>query len=161
MNKCEPVPPRRQRHIGFELRNIYHMTKRRSFSDEVERRCDGMSDVQIWILGYLYAHRNADVFQRDLEEEFNIRRSSVSSVIGAMEEKGLIERRSVASDARLKLIVLTDAAVELQEMIMRDIDEFERRLRAGISDEELESFFRVLSKIKANLETIENGGAGK
>ena len=64
----------------------------------------------------------------------------------------MIERVRVAEDARLKRIVLTDRAIQLHKMIIEDMEQREKRLRKGLTDEELASFFYVMEKIKANLE---------
>lgn len=39
------------------------------------------------------------MFQKDIEEAFNITRSSVTGVVKLMEQKGYIRRESVAGDA--------------------------------------------------------------
>ena len=93
-----------------------------------------------------------DVFQRDLEKRFSCRRSTMSNVLSLMEKNGLIERVSVVQDARLKKIVLTDRAVELHRMITDEISDREKRMTEGISEKELECFFKVIDKIKTNLE---------
>ena len=37
-----------------------------------------------WILGYLYNHRDQPVYQRDIEREFSITRSTVTSILQLM-----------------------------------------------------------------------------
>lgn len=51
------------------------------------------------ILGYLYWSRPKDVYQKDIEEHFNITRSSVAGIVKLMEQKGYILRQSVQGDA--------------------------------------------------------------
>lgn len=48
-----------------------------------------------WVIVYLAHNSDRDVFQRDLEERFNVRRSTVSNILSLMEKKGLIKRESV------------------------------------------------------------------
>jgi len=69
-----------------------------------------------------------------------------------MEQKGYIERVSVESDARLKKIVLTEKAVEIHHKITKEIEIREKKLRLGVSDEELEIFFSVMNKFSKNME---------
>lgn len=61
-----------------------------------------------WIIEYLYRHRDEPVFQRDIEREFSITRSTVTNILQLMERKGYIQRLSVPQDARLKQLVLTE-----------------------------------------------------
>ena len=65
-----------------------------------------------WIVEYLYSHQNEPVFQRDIERDFSITRSTVTNILQLMERKGYIERQSVPQDARLKMLVLTAKGLE-------------------------------------------------
>ena len=61
---------------------------------------------------YLYEHQDAEIYQKDIEKYFGICRSGVTNIIQALEKKGLVCRASVASDARLKKVMLTEAGRE-------------------------------------------------
>ena len=50
--------------------------------------------------------------------------------------------------------MLTDAAVQIADGVRRDIDRKELLMRQGLSDEELDTFFRVMDKIKENLSVL-------
>ena len=52
-----------------------------------------------WIIEYLYRHRDEPVFQRDIEREFSITRSTVTNILQLMERKGYIQRQSVPAQA--------------------------------------------------------------
>ena len=68
-----------------------------------------------------------------------------------MEKNGMIKRIGVDYDARLKKIVLTEKAIEIQKTLDEKFEQLERNLSKGISREELETFFTVLSKITNNI----------
>lgn len=119
------------------------------FSEEGMEEVCGMQGP---LIGYIFEQsRSRDVFQRDLEKEFNIRRSTATVMLQNMEQKGFIVREPVEQDARLKKIVLTDKAIELHNAIRRSIDVFNTYLEAGITQEEKEEFFRILDKVTENL----------
>lgn len=119
------------------------------FSEEGMEEVCGMQGP---LIGYIFEQsRSRDVFQRDLEKEFNIRRSTATVMLQNMEQKGFIVRVPVEQDARLKKIVLTDKAIELHNAIRRSIDVFNTYLEAGITQEEKEEFFRILDKVTENL----------
>ena len=42
------------------------------------------------------------MFQRDVEQVFSLSRSTATGILQQLEEKGLLRRESVPSDARLK-----------------------------------------------------------
>jgi DNA-binding MarR family transcriptional regulator len=96
------------------------------------------------------------VFQRDIEEAFGIRRSTATVMLQQLERKELIERLPVEGDARLKSIVLTGKAAEFCRVLHQDRDKMEAVMRQNISPEELTVFFTVADKIRENLEESEN-----
>ena len=135
--------------IGFQIRAVSNLIKRKIY----EIRPDGqplLTDLQGRILGFLYHNQDREIFQRDIEEHFYIRRSTVSRLLAGMEEQGLLQRIPVPRDARLKKLVMTPRAVSLHEEITRRLDEMERLLGRGLSRRELEEFLRILEKIKRN-----------
>ena len=158
--RCEmQKPPENQinsdLHVGVEVRKLSHMIKRCAMSTEAHQKADKLTGVHSWIIGYLFDNRDRDIFQRDLEESFNIRRSSVSNVLSLMERNELIERKPVEHDARLKKVVLTPRAIELHEMIGKDIAELEAAIIEGIPKDDLEIFFKTIGKMMNNLEKRE------
>ena len=69
----------------------------------------------------------------------------------------MISRESVDYDARLKRIVLTDKARELQQKLCAHISETEARLVSGISERELSVFMSVIAKMSDNIDGEGNG----
>lgn len=112
---------------------------------------DKMTGAHGWVIGFLYHNRDRDIFQRDFEKECNVRPSSATNMLKLMEKKGLIRRVGVDYDARLKKIVLTEKAIKIQETLDEKFAALEEQLSANISEEELKTFFTVLSKIRKNI----------
>ena len=83
--------------------NLLHRAALRIPSDPAY---EGISLSQMASIGYIYFMKR-DVYQRDLENHFELRRSTVSSSLSVLEKKGLIKRLPVSHDARLKKLVLT------------------------------------------------------
>ncbi|MDD3402791.1 MAG: MarR family transcriptional regulator [Hespellia sp.] len=143
--------------LGFVIKDLSNILKRKLdhvvFGDTEEF----MSGAHGWLICYLHEEgKKRDIYQRDIEQHFNIRRSSVTGLLQKMEKNGLIVRESVENDARLKKIMLTPRAVENHLMITQRIDAFDQILEAGITPEEREIFIRVADKIKHNLESGED-----
>ena len=118
-----------------------------------ERSSAGISHVNAQIMSYLAMYEGQDVFQRDIEEVFSIRRSTVSKVVSLMEAKGLIEREAVEQDARLKKLKLTQKAREIHEVAAREFTDFERRVTQSLTDEEIIALTALLDKIGSALES--------
>lgn len=103
------------------------------------------------VVEYLYENRERDVFQRDLEGEFMIRRSTVTGILQGMERRGMICRQAVERDARLKKLILTDKGLAVHKHVAESLSQIEARALAGLSEEEILLFRRTLEKIKRNL----------
>jgi len=146
-----------ERHIGREIRGLSNLIKRRIDGQAAKLGIEDMTGVQGWLLHYLYKRTpQGQVFQRDIEEAFGIRRSTATVMLQQLERKELIERLPVAGDARLKSIVLTEKAIEFGRALHQDRDKMEAIMRKNITPEELADFFAVADKIRENLECYEN-----
>jgi MarR family transcriptional repressor of mepA len=144
-----------QKTVSFELRVLGNLIRRQAAQSEIRRHVDDLTGTNGWVIGFIADHEGQDIFQRDLEVRFSIRRSTATKILQLMEKKGLLERQSVAYDARLKKLVLTPKALELHKLATEDMRVFEQRLTHGLSKEELEAFFHITDKMKKNL--IESG----
>lgn len=147
--------------VGFEIHKTSRIIKRYIDSDASKSYVDKMTGTHGWAVGYFYCNRDRDIFQKDFEQEFNIRRSTASSILSLMEKNDLIKRESVPYDARLKKITLTKKALEIQSIVEKDFERFENTMKQNISDEELEIFFGVLEKININMERNDVSDAQK
>ena len=148
MHCCEQTPPRL---VGAAVKALSHAF-RRHFSEAI--RSSGMEDLsamQGHVIGYLYHCRDRDVYQRDLEETFNITRSSVTGIVKLMEEKGYLSRQSVLGDARLKKLTLTPKGLEYQQRAMAAIDQVEAAALQGLTQTEIETFLSLCTRIRTNL----------
>ncbi len=143
---------KRENEIGFVVRRLSNLIKRDVESSKLRLGIDPVRGVNGWAIGYLYDNRGRDIFQKDFESKFSIRPSTASNILKNMEQKGFIERISVESDARLKKIVLTEKAIEIHKNVIKEINAREKRLKCGISDSDLKTFFSVMERLTANME---------
>ena len=94
--------------IGFIVRSLDNMMMRNAVGDEKSEKKGMMPVMQGWIIGYLYDHKEEEIFQRDIEAEFYIARSTVTCLVKQMEQKGYIARVAVERDCRLKRLCLLE-----------------------------------------------------
>ena len=109
------------RHLGLEVHRLEKLMARQRGYSAAHQDADRQTGMHGYLLRYLYENQERDVFQRDIEKAFSISRSSVTVTLQLMEKNGLIRRESVAQDARLKRIVLTQKARDLHRQIEADI----------------------------------------
>ena len=112
---------------------------------------EDLSGVNSFIIVFIYLNKDRDIYQKDIEKEFGITRSTASNIISLMEKKGYVSRESVNNDARLKKLVLTKLAIDYCEKFLEDLDKLNSDLVEDISEEELISFYKTLNKIENNL----------
>ncbi|MBD9208770.1 MAG: MarR family transcriptional regulator [Clostridiales bacterium] len=138
--------------FGREIRIISNLMRRRLDSSAVMTRSKNITGTGGWLLGYLYANRDRDIYQRDVEKEFSIRRATSSKVITRLEDKGFVRRESVDCDARLKKLVLTEEGMKIQRDVCRELDDFDEKLISVLTEDEQKTLFELLGKIKDSLE---------
>ncbi len=121
--------------------------------------CAAMSAAQSFFLFQIYrrTREGTPTYQRDLEREFSLRRSTASGILSQLEQSGLLRRETSAQDARLKTLVLTDEAVALCEERRRRIEAFEASLTENLSPAEQAQLLALLERVRNNIEPEEEG----
>lgn len=137
--------------IGLTVKRIANLFKREVDKAIADRGIEELTGMQSFVIRYLVRNGERDVFQRDIEKEFSIRRSTATAMLQLLEKNGYITRVISTEDARLKKIVLTKKAFERHKVISQEIDKTEERLYNGLTKEEISVFFKVAEKLKENL----------
>ncbi len=138
--------------IGFQIHGLSHMIKWLTHQYGGEDGEHSGAGIYGWLVGFLYDNRDKDIYQRDLQQQFSVRRSTMTGILQAMERDGMITRHPVEWDARLKKIQLTEKAIQRQERFQQTIAGIEARLSAGLTPEEKASFISICEKIRSTLE---------
>lgn len=141
----------KQKTVSAQLRTLTRRIHRFIENSPNKKQIDSVTGTNGWIIAYLSCKKDEDVFQRDIEKEFDITRSTASKVIDLMEQKGLIERQRVSSDARLKKISLTPKAEQLSALFENDQKILEETLTKGFTDEEIQTLNEYIVRMKNNL----------
>lgn len=110
-----------------------------------------ISRRQAAVIGIIDESGDKPVFQKDISKILRIRRSTATSMLQDMEREGLIVRKPVGRDLRLKQIVLTDKSEEYAKVINEEFRLIENLIVKGFSEEEKQFLKIYLSRIKDNL----------
>ncbi len=140
-------------HLGKKIGHISHMIKRSIDSLHYPYDINGK---QSRLLGFI-AHESSkrELYQKDIEEELQIRRSSVTSMLQNLEKANMIQRVSVDKDARLKKIILTDLGKEVTKNTYHNIIAFEDELSSLFHEDEIEQLHEYLNRIDQYLKEKE------
>ena len=139
--------------LGLDISKINHIISRKMDASVISAIDDNLTIAQAYVIDFICNEgKDKDVFQKDLESVFDLKRSSISLMLNNMEKSGLIERMLVKEDGRLKKIVLTEKSIKIYEKISDAIDLIENKLSENITEEEVKVFQNVLNKIRNSLE---------
>ena len=136
-------------HGGAPVKCILDVSKNIRYFFDLAMSANGLTSIQSRILGHLRHAQEQDrcVFQREIEEVFRIKRSSVTSVLQTLEKKGLIIRESISEDARLKKLVLTEEAKKMQVDTYQALGDMEKLMRSLFTEEEFKQFLDYMNRI--------------
>ena len=137
--------------LGFDIGRINHIISRKMDAAIINAISDNLTVSQAYVIDFI-SMAGKDIFKKDLEKHFDLKRSSISLMLNNMEKNDLIQRVPVAEDARLKKIILTEKALLLNKNISNAIDSIENKLSDSLTLEEINTFYKVLDKIRNNLE---------
>lgn len=138
--------------LSFEFKRMNNLMSRYIHSGLISGGFDEITIMHGWILGFLYGNRNRKIYQRDLENRFGIAKSTVTNILKLMEKKGYVTRVEDADDARLKQLRLTKLGEDTQQETIRVLDEINKGMEDGITDDEKEVFYSIVDKLRKNME---------
>ena len=139
--------------LGLDISKIHHIISRKMDASVISSIDDNLTVSQAYVIDFIFNQCNKkEIFQKNLEKAFDLKRSSISLMLNNMEKSDLIERVPVTEDARLKKIILTQKSIKLYEKISTAIDSIEDKLSENITPEEIKVFQSVLEKIRNSLE---------
>ena len=145
--------------VGYAVKSLDRRIGRVIDNIPAVRENKDLTSIQFWVLAFLFRESDRDLFQRDVEAEFNIRRSTATEILKTMEKNGLIRREPVGYDARLKKIVTLPYAENIRRQLEAQVERTEKQLTEGFSEEELAQFYEFIRRFKENLGKLEQADA--
>jgi MarR family transcriptional regulator, transcriptional regulator for hemolysin len=131
--------------IGRQLAGTAKMVSR-AFDDAL---AEAGGSVPVWlVLISLKSQRLRN--QRELAAAVGIREATLTHHLNSMDEQGLITRRRDPSNRRVHLVELTDAGEAAFDRLRGAATAFDKRLRAGLSDEDIDLLAGLLGRLEAN-----------
>jgi DNA-binding MarR family transcriptional regulator len=141
-----------ERAIAPKIIGLANVIRRCALDEPKPENSERPTGMQHWILGHIHQNAECDIFQKDLEATFELRRSTATGILNLLEKNGYIKREPVDYDARLKKLSLTPKALLFCEQSIEKMKEMENKLAKGLTQEEITTLIGLLGKIKNNLE---------
>ena len=137
--------------LGLDIEKIDRIISRDMDANIMKAVGDKVTVSQAYVIDFMINTDKEDIFQKDLEKQFDLKRAAISLMLNNMEKNDLIKRVPVSEDARLKKLVLTEKSIALADTITTAIDEIENTLLEDLTQEEIDTFYTVLNKMRNSL----------
>ncbi len=143
-----------RQHLGREISIAANQFRR--ITDRIIEHRVGLTAAQTHTLHFIMIRaEQGAVYQKDIEREFDLRSPSVTSMLKQLEAKELIVREPDAHDGRLKRIVLTPKAMEIQEQICSCIMYMEEEVGNCLNGEEKAQLMTLLRRISEKVSEMD------
>ena len=132
-----------------ELRKINIALRRRMCAFALgDRKAPAVSSM---VVHYIFM-QGGSALQKEVENEFGLRRSTASQLIKKLEEDGYVTREITGNDGKSKTIYLTQEAKAQQAAVAEKFGEIERQIESSLTPEEISTFLKLSEKICKNIE---------
>ncbi len=136
-----------------EFRKLGHLIHLMVEREARKRGFEFIAGPQGQVLNFL-SHREKEgkvTLIRDVEQELHISKSVTSNLIKRMGKNGFIYLEASPTDKRAKYVYLTDSVKANLNDMKQFFEEVEQSLVAGVSEEELSTFFKVMQQFYENM----------
>ena len=136
--------------LGLEVRILSNLIYNRMNQTAME--IENLTIHQYWILSYLTTNLDKEVYQKEIEQLFSIKRSTTNEMLRTMETRGFIRRTVSSEDARRNILSVTEEGIAAREQLDQDLGQFMLQFFGDIPRSELEQFQRTLQTLRRNIE---------
>ena len=143
----------------IEIKKIDNLILRKLLSYSKEISNVPLSPVQIAIIKYLNDNKNNHIYQKDIEQFIQNRKSTISSILDTMQKNNIIERINSKEDLRSKEIKLTEKGINISNKIEEHKELFDKTISNNINENDLNIFYKVMNQIENNLKGEDNDKA--
>ena len=137
--------------IGYHIVNAEKLIGRYILDKFNKKARHRVSPMQVMIMKYLLKNQNKKIFQQDICDTFNLRRSTVSGILTTMEKNDIIIRKVACDDPRKNEIKLTKIFVNNTKKVATELRNLESLLEQNFTQEEKDELIRLLQKLEGNL----------
>lgn len=107
---------------------------------------------QAYILVYLAHHPGS--IQKEIADSFNLRKSSVTSIVKNLEKDGYISRRTDPESARNKRVYLTNKGEKEIKKLYQIFTVIDTNLAQALTENELDDLTQLMSKLNDHIDKM-------
>lgn len=109
---------------------------------------------QFFLMACMNLYRNEAPTANELAKTMGCTRQNVKEILNSLEKKQLIRLETDERDKRKQRVYLTENALGMADKYREKEENFMKYLYDGISDEEVDSAYSIISKIEDNLKKM-------
>ena len=136
--------------LGLEVRVLSNLIYNKLNQTTMET--ENLTIHQCWVLQHLTQNVGKEVYQKDIERLFSIKRSTANQMLRTMESRGYIRRAVSEEDARRNILTVTEDGIAACGHLVEKLYQFTLKLHGDIPRDELEQFQATLRKLWKNIE---------
>jgi len=126
----------------------------------IARALDSISNIEFKELDltkgqYLYLVRiceNPGIIQEKLAEMIKVDRTTAARAIQKLEIQGFVEKKDDETNKKIKRLFSTDKGMQAYPFLKREGDYSNSVALAGLSEEDTETLFHLLHRVRKNIE---------
>lgn len=136
--------------LGLEVRILSNLIYNKL--NQMTMETENLTIHQCWILQYLTNNIGKEIYQKDIEQLFSVKRSTANQMLRTIEARGYIKRVISEEDARKNVLSVTEEGIAACEHLVKKLYQFMLKLHGDIPKSELEQFQVTLRKLWSNIE---------
>lgn len=143
-----------QREYKSSILTMFMRIDRRFYGPNALDRCRNWESIRDrYRCSVLLAHKDG-LSQREIAEKLHIKPPTVNVTVQRLEKAGFLYREADEKDQRISRIYLTEKGKQAKESGMKKVQDNEKILLDGFSEEDLCLLRRFLDQITENIEKI-------
>lgn len=138
--------------VHDEFKKLMNLISRYTRANQISKE-HNVTRTQALILEFIYENTKdgKNIYQKDIESHFAIRRSTATESLKKLEAQGMLTRVSSLKDARLKETHLTEKAKHFIANAHSQLTDISSIICKKITDKEIETVYKVIKKMQKNL----------
>ena len=143
--------------LKYAEQYIYEVTLLGPFRDVrvINKNNEGLG----LIVGYLYEHQDCVVYAGDLAKVSGVSTARIAAALNKLERLGIIQREASEKDSRKTIVKITAEGKARAEEKRKDVVQYTAKLIDKVGKEDMDSFLRILGRIKQAMSDIKQEGS--
>ncbi len=136
--------------IGKMMKSVVRIIKKRLEREGIKYSLDQL------VLLHAVLRNEESIVQQDIAERMGKDKSVILHLVDSLEDDKLIQRIVNEEDRRKNNLIVTEKGSALIAIFYKIENELQEYLQKGLTDNEMNTFFKVIAQIQSNANSEEN-----